>query len=249
MDIKYLIEHLTPDNLDEINKAFASKKNKIPVYSYSQITFKILKKLFDIKQNATHDAFEKWFNNNIDLSSDDVQFLIDLISKHESLIDSYKEEDLKVKFITPLLNRIQFLDMDIPFRDFYEEPLTYKTENFILTGITDFLIAKGLEFPDEPYFFIQEFKKSIKNDDPRPQLLAELVSAVELNQFSSIKGAYIVGAVWHFVILEKIETHKYQYFISKLFNATNMEDLKLIYQNLLFIKNEIIAISGNGSKL
>ncbi|MDM8564774.1 hypothetical protein QUF74_03895 [Candidatus Halobeggiatoa sp. HSG11] len=240
MDIQKIIDNLTPESLEKINEAFAKKQNKIPTYSYSQITFKDLKKLFDIKNNPTFDIFDRWFNNNIELKFDDVQFLINLIRNHEVLIDSYKEEDLKVKFITPILNRIQFLDMDIPLRDFYEEQLTYKTKNFILTGVTDFLIAKGLEFPDEPYFFIQEFKKSIKNDDPRPQLLAELISAVELNHFSSMKGAYIVGAIWHFVILEKIGTNKYQYFISKLFNATNIEDLKSIYKNLLFIKNEII---------
>jgi hypothetical protein len=58
-----------------------------------------------------------------------------------------------------------------------------------------------------------------------------------------MKGAYIVGAVWHFVILEKLGPNKYQYFISKLFNATNIEDLKSIYQNLLFVKNEIIEIT------
>ncbi len=243
MDIQNLIDNLTPESLDKINEAFAKKQNKIPTYYYSQITFKDLKKLFDIKNHTNFDIFDIWFNNNIELKSDDVQFLIDLIRNHEILIDSYKEEDLKVKFITPILNRIQFLDLNIPFRDFYEEQLTYKTDHFILTGVTDFLISKGLEFPDEPYFFIQEFKNSIKNDDPRPQLLAELISAVELNHFSSMKGAYIVGAVWHFVILEKIGTNKYQYFISKLFNATNIEDLKSIYQNLLFVKNEIIEIT------
>ncbi|RKZ85140.1 MAG: hypothetical protein DRR19_16795 [Candidatus Parabeggiatoa sp. nov. 1] len=243
MDIQNLIDNLTPESLEKINDAFAKKQNKIPTYYYSQITFKDLKKLFDIKNHTNFDIFDIWFNNNIELKSDDVQFLIDLIRNHEILIDSYKEEDLKVKFITPILNRIQFLDLNIPFRDFYEEQLTYKTDHFILTGVTDFLISKGLEFPDEPYFFIQEFKKSIKNDDPRPQLLAELISAVELNHFSSMKGAYIVGAVWHFVILEKIGTNKYQYFISKLFNATNIEDLKSIYQNLLFVKNEIIEIT------
>jgi hypothetical protein len=30
-----------------------------------------------------------------------------------------------------------------------------------------------------------------------------------------IKGAYITGENWHFVILEKLERHKYQYFISQ----------------------------------
>ncbi len=58
-----------------------------------------------------------------------------------------------------------------------------------------------------------------------------------------MKGAYIVGAIWHFVILEKISTNKYQYFVSKIFNATNIEDLKFIYQNLLFVKNEILEMA------
>ena len=89
-----------------------------------------------------------------------------------------------------------------------------------IQSFIDNLTPESLEFPEEPYFFIQEFKKSIKNDDPRPQLLAELISAVELNKFNSMKGAYIVGAIWHFVILEKIGTN--QYFISKLFYATNI---------------------------
>jgi len=243
MDIQNLIDNLTPESLKQINEAFAKKPNKIPTYSYSQITFKDLKKLFEIKNNKAQDIFDEWFNNNIELKPDDIKFLSDLIESNEFLIDSYKEEDLKVKFITPILNRIKFLDFIIPFRDFYEEPLIYKTDHFILSGTTDFLIAKGLEFAEEPYFFIQEFKKSIKNDDPRPQLLAELISAVELNNFISMKGAYIVGAIWHFVILEKMDTNQYQYFISKLFNATNIKDLKSIYQNLLFVKSKIIQIA------
>ncbi|KOR28556.1 hypothetical protein TI05_16710 [Achromatium sp. WMS3] len=153
MDIQKLIDKLTPESLAQINAAYAKKHQKIPTYFYSKITFRDLKQLFDIQTKIQIDKFDQWFNNNIELKTDDIQFLIDLIKNHEILIDSYKEEDLKVKFITPILNRIHFLDLNIPFRDFYEEPLTYSTEHFILTGVADFLIAKGLEFPDEPYFF------------------------------------------------------------------------------------------------
>lgn len=241
MDIQQLINSLTPENLAELNAALAQQQNKIPVYTYSQMTFKILSDLFKIRHYVKLEIFDAWFNDTIDLNTDDKQFLSNLILQHEILIDSYKEEDLKVKFITPILNRIQFLDFDIPFRDFYEEPLTYTTEHFVLTGTTDFIVAKGLEFPIKPYFFIQEFKKSIKYDDPRPQLIAEMIAAIELNQCQEMKGAYIVGALWHFIIVEKIETQQYQYAISRLFNATNIIDLQHIYKNLLFIKKEIYA--------
>lgn len=72
--------------------------------------------------------------------------------------------------------------------------------------------------------------------------LNELISAIELNDFSTIRGAFIIGAIWNFVILEKIGEGKYQYFVNKLFNSTNIEDLKVIYRNLQFVKMEIIKI-------
>jgi hypothetical protein len=57
-----------------------------------------------------------------------------------------------------------------------------------------------------------------------------------------IKGAYVIGGNWHFVILEKLGQDKYQYFVSKNFDSTKLSDLKKIYKNLLFIKNEIITM-------
>jgi hypothetical protein len=63
-----------------------------------------------------------------------------------------------------------------------------------------------------------------------------------LNEWKSIKGAYITGGNWHFAILDKLALHKYQYFISPNFDSTKIEDLKSIYKNLLFVKNEILAM-------
>lgn len=49
-----------------------------------------------------------------------------------------------------------------------------------------------------------------------------------------------MGAIWNFVILEKLDKNQYQYFVSENFDSTKIEDLKAIYKNLLFVKNEII---------
>jgi hypothetical protein len=120
--------------------------------------------------------------------------------------------------------------------------MSYTTDKFILTGTVDFVVSEGLVESKKPYFFIQEFKRHEDYGNPRPQLLAELITAVELNDWRFIKGAYITGGNWYFVILEKLELHKYQYFISQNFDSTKIEDLKAIYKNLLFVKNEILAI-------
>ena len=70
-------------------------------------------------------------------------------------------------------------------------------------------------------------------------MLAELISAVELNNFEQMEGAFIIGENWNFVILNKLAQNKYQYFISHTFNAANINDLKSIYKNLLFVKHKI----------
>jgi hypothetical protein len=217
-------------------------KTQIPTYRYSQIKDTELKKLFEIKQKLDDHVFDEWFNYPIEIDDSVKVFLTDLIKKNKFLVERYYEEDLKVYYIIPLLNQIDFLNRDKEIRGFYELPMSYTTEKFILTGTVDFVVSEGLVESKKPYFFIQEFKRHEEYGNPRPQLLAELITAVELNDWKFIKGAYITGAHWHFVILEKLALHKYQYFISQNFDSTKIEDLKAIYKNLLFVKNEILAM-------
>jgi len=217
-------------------------ENQIPTYQYSKIRDTELKKLFEIEQNLDGGIFDEWFNYPIKIDSSVEEFFKELIADNKPLIERYSEEDLKVNFIVPILNKIKFKSYDKKVRDFYELPMTYKTSQFILNGTCDFVVSEGLVESKKPYFFIQEFKRNEDYGNPRPQLLAELISAVELNDWKFIKGAYITGGNWHFVILEKLALHKYQYFISQNFDSTKIEDLKAIYKNLLFVKNEILAM-------
>jgi len=226
----------------EIRELKGLNKEGIESYSFSKITDKKLKELVTIKQRINDAIFDDWFTFKIEFSDNLIGFLKQLISKNRFLMKSYNEEDLKVKFIIPILNKVDFLSYENEFRDFYELPLNYKTDKFIFNGTTDFVVSKGLFESQKPYFFIQEFKKGQTDGYPEPQLLAELISAVELNNETSMRGAYIVGAIWNFVILEKLGKDKYQYFVSENFDSTKIADLKGIYKNLIFVKEEIIEM-------
>lgn len=236
------IEKLERENL----KLQGLEENTIPTYQYSKIRDIDLRNIVNIEENFEKEVFNNWFENKIEINNKENEFLLNLIKENENLIRSYNEEDLKMKFIAPLLNKINFKSIEKKFRDFYEIQLTYKTESFILTGITDFVVSKGLTYSQKPYFFIQEFKRSEEYSNPRPQLLAELISAIELNNWNIIKGAYIIGENWVFVVLKRIGKYQYEYFISQNFDSTKIEDLKSIYKNLLFVKNEIIKKVENG---
>ena len=241
MTFQDFIKNLTKEDLELINIEFKKRENKIPTYQYSKIRDIDLENIVDIEKNLDNSIFDNWFNNNITINSDTEKIFIKLIKDNELLIDSYSEEDLKINFIVPILNKVHFKSYKNKFRDFYELALRYETDNFIFNGTVDFAVSSGLVKSKKPYFFIQEFKKSEDYGNPRPQLLAELISAVELNSWKFTKGAYIVGANWHFVILEKLGKNKYQYFVSQNFDSTKIEYLKDIYKNLLFIKDEIIT--------
>jgi hypothetical protein len=213
-------------------------------YQYSKIRDSDLENLVSIEKLLDKSVFKQWFEYDITVDSNTESMFIELIAENELLIDSYSEEDLKVNFIVPILNKVHFKSFKDNVRDFYELSLRYETEDFIFSGTTDFVVSSGLVKSKIPYFFIQEFKRSEEYGNPRPQLLAELISAVELNHWNTIKGAYIIGAMWHFVILEKLEKNKYQYFVSQNFDSMRLADLKAIYANLLFVKNEIITMAN-----
>ena len=197
---------------------------------------------FDIEKKLDERRFEAWFNAIVDIEPAAEGFLRELLDQNKLLIDSYSEEDLKVHMIAPILNRIRFLCYDKNIRDFYELPLSYATSRFILNGTVDFAVSEGLVESQKPYFFIQEFRRSEEYGNPRPQLLAELISALELNEWTTIKGAYIIGGSWHFVIVEKVERERYQYFVSQNFDSTKLEDVTLIYKHLVCVKQEILSL-------
>jgi len=224
----------------EIKEIKGIEEENKPSYQYSKIRDIDLDNVVDIEKKLDHTLFESWFNQDIKIDNETELLFQNIITKNQMLIEDYNEEDLKVNVIIPILNKVEFKSFEKQFRDFYELPIRYETEKFIFKGTTDFVVSKGLVKSKKPYFFIQEFKRAEEYGNPRPQLLAELISGVELNNWTQIKGAYIVGSVWHFVILQKLGTDKYEYFVSKSFDSMDIEKLKSIYRNLLVVKSEIV---------
>ncbi len=226
--------------IERINKLEGKNTQGIPLYNYSSIKTEDLKTIVNIKRDFNDEIFSEWFNNNSIMTDEIELFLEKLIQKNIKLINLYDEEDLKMNFIAPLIIKVDYFMFDDEIRNFYHEPLRYETEKFIFNGRADMMVAKGLIDSEKPYFFLQEFKKGFVSTNPEPQLLAELISAVELNDEIFMKGCYIIGSRWNFVVLEKIAVGNYKYFVSRDFNCVNLEDLKEIYKNLMFVKNEII---------
>ena len=205
-------------------------------YNFSEITYKILRKITNITLEDREDNFDEWFNYSYKLTKDEDFFLQELINKESKYFQFYKEEMQKARFIFPLLYKVNFLHKN--FKDWYEYEISGIVNGYKLSGRTDFMVATGTIEPEKPYFFIQEFKPSISNKRPDFQLLAEMTVAMEINNSNLIRGVYNVGKLWTFIIFKKLAEGKYQYYESEGFDCLKINDLKQIYTNLQAVKHK-----------
>ena len=125
-------------------------------------------------------------------------------------------------------------------RDWYERTIRGEINGVEIGGVTDFMVATGVKEPEIPYFYIQEFKPSKPSVFPEDQLLAELMVFVELNGTPAMKGAYIVGQFWTFVMLEKQLDGGFVLYLVPSLDALKLEDLQQIYKHLKAVKAEIL---------
>ncbi len=121
---------------------------------------------------------------------------------------SWSEEDLKMKFISPILDLGRLLDGDT-FVSFFDKALEEDdVEGYSLSVKADFVVAKGLlDFMQRPYFHFQEYKpKKNPSGDSMAQLLAAFLIGQTKNKREGIEiplyGCEIAGREWTFVIME-----------------------------------------------
>ncbi len=207
--------------------------------NFSSVNISDLDKIVDLQIVKKSSYFKEWFSFKYDISNDEEEFLKALIESVELEerfeVGEFSEEEIKIKFFAPLLNRISFVGKN--YRDWYERPIKAKINGVLFAGTTDLIIADGEFKPEKPLFFIQEFKKRFKADNPIGQILAEMMVGLELNSTFIIRGAFTYGSIWQFIVLEKIDENRYRYSISKKFDSFEFEDLKEIYKHLQAVKS------------
>ncbi len=203
--------------------------------SFRKATIEKLMEIVDIKRIPAKNKFNKWFDYKYKLSEDETIFLENLIEENELFLTLYNEQTLTVKFIGLILNKVKFSNKGI--KDWYGYNMRCKLNNYILNGEPDFTVATGISIPKIPYFFLQEYKKSVNpTGNPEFQVLATMLTAMTLNNTNEIKGGFIIGRTWTFIILEKLENDNYEYFVSDGFDCLRFSDLKQIYINLQAVK-------------
>ena len=206
-------------------------------YKFSEINYKVLKKIINFKQVRSQKIFNEWFNFKFEVNKLDEEYLMKLIEANRYNIADYFEYQLLAQFISPLLYKVYFYGEN--YREWHQTEISGIVNGKQLYGKPDFMVASGDREPEKPLFFIQEFKRSIpKSNPPLEQVLAQMAVAMEINKTKQMKGAYNIGQNWKFIIFEKISEGKYQYYESENFDSLKINDLKQIYINLQAVKHK-----------
>jgi hypothetical protein len=157
------------------------------------------------------------------------------ILKAKKRISSWSEEDLKMNFISPILELGHITDDDDDVVGYFDKIISATVEDIKLTVKSDFMLARGtLDFFETPYFHFQEYKP-YKNPsgDSMAQLLEAFLIAQEKNKNGlPLYGIDIVAKQWSFVIMEGKD-----YCISNAYNSVDRDDLLLIISVLRKFKD------------
>lgn len=148
-------------------------------------------------------------------------------------VDVWNEDELKFFFISQLIAVAKLETKG--YRIFTQRYISAIINEIKLYGFVDFVIAKGIEEPKQPFFFLHEYKQEKRRaNDPLAQLLSEMLVAQFLNEINRpLFGCYVLGRMWFFVVLLNDK-----FSVSLAYDATQ-DDIFKIVAMLRWVKTQI----------
>ncbi len=153
-------------------------------------------------------------------------------------IAGWSEEDLKMKFITHILDLGLLIDKD-GIIGYFDKMISATVEGIPLKVKSDFMMAKGiLNVHKQPYFHFQEYKPKL---NPAGEPMAQLLEAFLIGQTKNkipkpLYGVEIVGEFWKFVILDGKD-----YCCSETYSCVKKDDLLKIIAILRKFKHILMT--------
>ncbi len=199
--------------------------------------FEVLER-FNIKKNTTCEALSDWMCVDGQLLQAEDDILMKVRKELEKFGRDWNEEELKINFIAFVFFIAQ-INVEDKIQLFFERSMSGEVDGIKISVKVDAMVASptNANRPKIPYFFLQEFKRSLGDDhDPEGQMLAAMILAQTLNNDKkTLYGCWLQGKFWNFTTLINRN-----YCVSKTYDATNMEDLRQIVFILRKLKGLIL---------
>ncbi len=201
--------------------------------SFQHWTLEDVEDTFAMVKREGSPLLDHWLNGEKEGIEYPTELLRDLQSQLRRKFDVWNEEELKIKFIAPILQVIHY-DQE-RYQAFLEREVSAAIDGDTVSGIVELIVAQGRRSPKVPFFCLHEYKPEIPSSkDPFGQTLIAMVAAHLRNQNEQpVYGACVIGRLWHFLALDGQE-----YAMSLGFDATK-DDLFDIFRILSYLKTII----------
>ena len=147
------------------------------------------------------ETLETWLNAENPINDFENTELLSLSKELLYNAEMWNEDELKFMFLSPLLRLVRFRSKH--YKIFTQRKLSVTIGDWFISGNFDFAVATGEQDPEQPYFFIREYKQEKRRDnDPLGQLLAEMLTVQQVNQLLiPLYGCYVIGRLHFFVVM------------------------------------------------
>ncbi len=214
------------------------KKSEMEEFKKLEYDLNQIADAFDIQAVNQCDDLDNWMSAMYDLTIAERDILDELHTDTVQNADYWNEEELKIQFVG-LVFLIAKVKVNKKISVFYERPMSAKINGYKLAVISDCMVAtpKMFNAPQNPYFFLQEFKKGKgeKNDPEAQMLIAMLIAQHNNSDGKPIYGGFLVGSEWRFTTLVGKN-----YCISRKYDAMQKNDLLQIVFSLRKLKQLIL---------
>jgi hypothetical protein len=193
---------------------------------------------FSIEKSEDCLILNEWLSASGSLTPTEKELLQEIRRDIQITGRDWNEEELKMNFVA-IIFFIAKLNVPKKIQLFYERKLSGEVEGIAIAVKVDSMLATptNANRPKTPYFFLQEFKRSKGDDhDPEGQMLAAMILSQAMHSDDKpLYGCWLQGKVWNFTTLIGKN-----YCVSRLYDATNVDDLHQIVFILRKMKDLIL---------
>ncbi len=203
---------------------------------FKEWEYEEVQNIFGIKKEKNFAPLLSWLHVQTPILNEwELQMIETLRNDLIDNVMAWNEDELKMFCIAPLLNLVHFSHYPY-YKSFTQRQLFIKNDVVETQGNVEFMIAKGEQNPQNPFFFLHEYKQeNLRNNDPLGQLLVAMVAAQLQNpENMPLYGCYVSGRNWFFVLL-----YKQKYGLSLAYDLTISEKIIEVIGILKAVKVEI----------
>ncbi len=126
---------------------------KIKNKSFETWLYEDVGKAFGISRFDDNPLWEFFDTLQFDKTNSQHSAIEELRVRLKKYVDSWNEDEIKFLFISPLINLVNYSTSD-KYKIFTQRPMSvsYDNDTKITSGKVEFMIAKGIQTPQKPFF-------------------------------------------------------------------------------------------------